>query len=217
MFPNPRLLKLTRSSRPWLILTIGLGFASGVFTLLQARSMSRIISRVFLDAMSLADVRGLLSAALIFFTARAILAWGSSLSGKTIAVQVKSRIRLLLLDKLEELGPAYLSEEQSGEISHTVVEGVEALDAYFSQYLPQLVLSALVPLTILIFVFPMDILSGFVLLLTAPLIPYFMFLIGGQAKKITDQQYGILSRLAASFLEGLQGPGPVNHASIVPQ
>ena len=111
----------------------------------------------------------------------------------------------MLLDKLEELGPAYLQGEQSGEISNTVVEGVEALDAYFSQYLPQLVLSALVPLTILLFVFPMDLLSGFLMLVTAPLIPYFMYLIGSQAKMITDRQYSTLSRLAAGFLDSLQG------------
>ena len=106
---------------------------------------------------------------------------------------------------LEELGPTFTQRERSGEISATVVEGVEALDAYFSQYLPQLVLSALVPLTILFFVFPIDILSGVVLLVTAPLIPYFMYLIGSSAKTITDRQFSTLSRLAAQFLDSLQG------------
>lgn len=205
MFPNSRLLKLVQKSRPWLILTISLGFFSGLLTIFQARSISQIVSRVFLDSDGLAGVMGLLQLTLALFTLRAILAWASSISAKTIAVQIKGRVRKLLLDKLEELGPAYLQGEQSGEISNTVVEGVEALDAYFSQYLPQLVLSALVPLTILLFVFPMDLLSGFVMLVTAPLIPYFMYLIGSQAKIITDRQYGTLSRLAAGFLDSLQG------------
>ena len=205
MFPNSRLINLARKSLPWLILTISLGFFSGLLTIIQARSVSQIISRVFLDSQGLTNVMGLLQLTLAMFTLRAILAWGSSISAKTIAVQVKSRVRKMLLDKLEELGPAYLQGEQSGEISTTVVEGVEALDAYFSQYLPQLVLSALVPITILFFVFPMDLLSGVVLLVTAPLIPYFMYLIGSQAKIITDKQYGTLSRLAAGFLDSLQG------------
>lgn len=205
MFPNSRLLNLARKSRPWLILTISLGFFSGLLVLFQARAVSQIVSRVFLDSQDLFNVMGLLQLTLVLFTTRAILAWGSSISAKTIAVQVKSRVRKLLIDKLEELGPAYLQGEQSGEISNTVVEGVEALDAYFSQYLPQLVLSALVPITILIFVFPMDTLSGFVMLATAPLIPYFMYLIGSQAKIITDRQYGTLSRLAAGFLDSLGG------------
>ncbi|MFN2281881.1 MAG: thiol reductant ABC exporter subunit CydD [Anaerolineales bacterium] len=205
MFPDSRLLKLAQKSRPWLILTIGLGFASGLLTILQARYISRLVSRVFLDGAGLSQTANLLAGILVAFSLRSILAWGSNLSGKTIAVQVKTRVQTLLLEKLGELGPAYLGEQQSGEISSTVVDGVESLDAYFSQYLPQLALSALVPLSILLFVFPMDALSGAVLLVTAPLIPYFMFLIGSSAKKITDRQYSIMSRLAAQFLDSLQG------------
>ncbi len=110
---------------------------------------------------------------LTFFTVRAILAWLSSLSAKTIAIQVKSRVRGLLLDKLKALGPAYLQGEKTGELSRTIIEGVEALDAYFSQYLPQLVLSALVPLTILVFVFPVDSVNGSDLADYCPADPYF--------------------------------------------
>jgi len=205
MFPNSKLLRLAQKSRTWLILTISLGFISGLLVLWQAGTISRIVSRVFLDGYGLADVSNLLIITLVLFSLRAILTWLSSISAKTIAVQVKSRVRVLLLNKLKELGPAYLQGEQTGELNRTIIEGVEALDAYFSQYLPQLVLSALVPLTILVFVFPMDLLSGFILLVTAPLIPYFMYLIGGSAKAITDRQYSTLSRLAAHFLDSLQG------------
>ena len=205
MFPNPRLLHLTKNSRPWLILTILVGFLSGILTISQAGLISRIISRVFLEAHTLGEVRKLLLFTLGVLILRAALVWFSSLSAKAIAVEVKTRVRRSLLEKIKDLGPAYLGGEKSGEISSTVVEGVEALDLYFSQYLPQLVLSALVPLTILVFVFPQDILSGFVLLVTAPLIPYFMYLIGSQAKKMTDRQFGTLSRLAAQFLDSLGG------------
>ena len=86
-----------------------------------------------------------------------------------------------------------------------MVEGIEALDAYYSQYLPQLVITALVPLSILLFVFPIDLLSGVVLLLTAPLIPFFMILIGKAAEALTKRQYETLSRLSAHFLDSLQG------------
>jgi ATP-binding cassette subfamily C protein CydD len=205
MMPNPRLLKLAQKSRPWLILTVGLGFISGILSIIQARFISQLISRVFLDVSELDDVSRILFWILFAFSIRALLAWASSLSGKTIAVQTKSLVQKSLLEKLEELGPAYLMGERSGEVSNTLSDGVEALDAYFSQYLPQLVLSALVPITILFFVFPMDTLSGIVLLVTAPLIPYFMYLIGSNAQKITDRQYNTLSRLAGQFLDSLQG------------
>ncbi len=85
------------------------------------------------------------------------------------------------------------------------VEGIEALDAYFSQYLPQLVISTLVPITVLILVFPLDLLSGIILLLTAPLIPFFMYMIGRSAEGVTKKQYETLSRLSAHFLDSLQG------------
>jgi len=205
MLPNSRLLRLAQKSRLWLALTISLGFFSGLLIIGQAHIISRIVSRVFLDKEGLTEVWGLMQLTLVFFTLRALLSWLSNVSAKTIAVQVKSRVRTLLLNHLEKLGPAYTRKEQGGEISTTIVEGVEALDAYFSQYLPQLVLSALVPLTILVFVFPMDLLSGLVLLVTAPLIPFFMYLIGKSAQTITDRQFSTLSKLAAKFLDSLHG------------
>ena len=122
MFPNSRLLKLARKSRPWLILTISLGFFSGLLTIFQARSISQIVNRVYLDSDGLADVMGLLQLTLALFAMRAILAWGSSISAKTIAVQIKGRVRKMLLGKLEELGPAYLQGEQRGEFSNTFLE-----------------------------------------------------------------------------------------------
>jgi ATP-binding cassette subfamily C protein CydCD len=83
--------------------------------------------------------------------------------------------------------------------------GIEALDAYFSQYLPQLVTSALVPLSVLTFVIPQDLLSAGILLFTAPLIPFFMILVGKTAESLTKRQWDTLSLLSAHFLDSLQG------------
>jgi len=103
------------------------------------------------------------------------------------------------------LGPAYTRGERSGELANTAIAGVEALDAYISQYLPQLVLALLIPLGMLAVVFPFDPLSGIVLLITAPLIPFFMILIGGMASRLTRSQFTQLSRMSAHFLDVLQG------------
>ena len=88
-------------------------------------------------------------------------------------LRIKTGLRHQLFDHLLGLGPVFTHEERTGELTQTVVEGVEALDAYFSQYLPQLVLAALVPLTFLAFVFPLDPLSGFILLFNSPAHPAF--------------------------------------------
>ena len=114
-------------------------------------------------------------------------------------------MRERLFAHLLALGPAYTQAERSGELAHSLLEGVEALDAYFSQYLPQIALAALVPITYLIVVFPADPLSGVVLLVTAPLIPFFMILIGKAAEILTRRQWGVLSRMSAHFLDVLQG------------
>jgi ATP-binding cassette, subfamily C, bacterial CydD len=85
------------------------------------------------------------------------------------------------------------------------VEGIEQLDAYFSQYLPAIVLAASIPLTILLVVFPIDLLTGIVFILTAPLIPFFMVMIGKAAEALTKRQYTSLSRLSSHFFDVLQG------------
>jgi len=142
---------------------------------------------------------------LLVIFARGFSVWANELSANAVAIRVKTDLRERLFAHMLALGPAYSRAERTGELTTAAVEEIEALDAYFSQYLPQLVISVLVPVTILILVFPIDPLSGFVFLLTAPLIPFFMYMIGRGAEVATNRQYKTLSRLAAHFLDSLQG------------
>jgi ABC-type transport system involved in cytochrome bd biosynthesis fused ATPase/permease subunit len=91
------------------------------------------------------------------------------------------------------------------ELAATVVEGVEALDEYLGLYLPQVALAALVPLIILAYVLPLDPLSGLVLLLTAPLIPLFMWLIGTHAREQAARRWRDLGWMSPHLLDVLQG------------
>jgi ATP-binding cassette, subfamily C, bacterial CydCD len=200
-----RLLTLARDSRLALAAAVLSGLLTGLLTIGQAAGLSRIVDGVFLGGQLLSDVAGLLRLLLVIVLCRALLAWGSEVSANAVAVRVKSDLRQRLFDKILSLGPAYTRGERTGELVNAAVEGVETLDAYFSQYLPQLIIAALVPLSILIVVFPRDPLSGLVLLLTAPLIPVFMYLIGKTAEALTKRQWDTLSRLSAHFLDSLQG------------
>lgn len=202
---NRRLLTLARDSRLALAATVLTGFLAGLLTIGQASALSQVVERVFLEGQNLPEVGGLLRFILIIVFLRALLAWGSEVSANAVAVRVKSDLRQQLFDKILRLGPAYTRGERTGELVNAAMEGVESLDAYFSQYLPQLVIATLVPLSILIFVFPRDPLSGLILLLTAPLIPIFMYLIGKTAEALTRRQWDTLSRLSAHFLDSLQG------------
>lgn len=202
---NRRLLSLARGPRLPLLVTVLSGLLAGWLTIGQARGLSLIVDGVFLGGQTLTDVRGLLLVLLGVIGGRALLAWLTEVSANAVAVAVKDDLRARLFAKIQALGPAFVRGERTGELTAAAIEGVEALDAYFSQYLPQLVLTALVPLSVLLFVFPLDPLSGFVLLVTAPLIPLFMILIGKGAEAVTKRQYETLSRLSAHFLDSLQG------------
>lgn len=202
---DKRLLAEARIARLHLMLTVGLGFLVGLVIVLQALFLSRAVSSVFLGGQELADVKGVLAMLAALALLRAALRWGSDASAQRLARQVKADLRGRLMACIVSLGPAHAALERSGELTTTVVEGVEALDAYFSEYLPQLALAVVMPLTILVFVLPLDWISGLVLLLTAPLIPLFMVLIGSAADTLAKRQWVTLSRLAARFLDALQG------------
>ena len=204
-FFDRRLVRAAFTARIGLVLVICSGLLGGVFTVLQARYLSQTIGQAFLADASLASLRPLLIALLCAGLGRAFAVWGSDVAASRVAAQVKRDLRDRLVAQLLALGPRHVRGERTGELTNTVVEGIEALDAYFSQYLPQLALAALLPLTVLFFIFPLDPLSGLVLLLTAPLIPIFMILIGGAADALTRRQWTALSRLSAHFLDALQG------------
>ena len=202
---DKRLLALLRSVRTWLWLTVALGVLAGALLVWQARVLSHAISRVFLGGETLATVNPLLLMLAGIALARAGTVWLEQVMAQQVAGRVKAALRERLYRHLLALGPAYTQGERSGELVNTALQGVEELDAYFREYLPGVFLSALVPLTFLIFVFPVEPLTGVILLVTAPLIPFFMILIGRLASHLTAQQWGTLSRMSAHFLDVLQG------------
>ena len=205
MYVDRRILERARSQRAALALTVGLGVLAGAIVVLQAHLLSRVIAGGFLEGLTLAEAQPLLLLLLGLAVARASCNWAGEVSAQRVAGRVKVELRDALVERLLALGPGYTRRERTGELTGTLVDGVEALDAYLGQYLPQLAQAALVPLLVLAFVLPRDPLSGLVLLVTAPLIPIFMVLIGGMARERTRRQWTALSRLSGHFLDVLQG------------
>jgi ATP-binding cassette subfamily C protein CydD len=178
---------------------------AGGLVVLQAALLCRVVDAVFLQGAGLDPVLPLLVGLVGVAVARAAATWGQEAMAQRFSGAVRAELRDRLVRRLLALGPQYASGERSGELQNSAVGGVEALDAYLAQYLPQVFLAGIVPLLILLAVASADILSAVVLLLTFPFIPLFMWLIGARARRSTEQQWVTLSRLSARFFDAVQG------------
>ncbi len=102
--------------------------------------------------------------------------WGREIAGYRCGEQIRVYIRQLILDKVHQLGPAYIKGKPAGSWATLILEQVEDMQDFFSRYLPQMSLSVLVPFIILVVVFPINWAAGLIFLVTAPLVPMFMVL-----------------------------------------
>lgn len=195
-----------------LSLAIALGSFSGLMVIGQAWCLAQVVNKVIFEHQSLQEVLPWMGLMLFFLLIRSGLGYFSEQIALTAAAEVKQNLRERLFQHIQALGPTYLGAkhsdvgtECSGELSATIIDGVESLEAYFSRYLPAMSLAVWIPLAILVFVFPMDWKSALVMLVTAPLIPFFMILIGKSAEKLNQQQWQQLTRMGGHFLDMIQG------------
>ena len=200
-----RIIPPRARSRRGLALTVCLGTLAGLLVVVQAWFLSSAIAAAFLGGADLMAVGPFLLGITGAAALRAAAAWGQEVLAQRFSGTVRLAVRDRLLRRLLALGPRFASGERAGELANTLVVGVDALDAYLAQYLPQAYLAGVVPLLVWVAVLRADPLSALVLLLTFPLIPLFMWLIGGAAEERTRRQWVTLSRLAARFLDALQG------------
>lgn len=202
---DPRLLRRARSTRRYLGAVAVLGVASVALVIAQAILLADAITRVFLDGAGVSQLAWPLTALAGIVLARAGIAWAGEVAAHRASAGVKSELRGQLLTHLTRLGPGWLHGERTGEVVTLVTRGLDALDNYFARYLPQLVLAALVPAAVLAVVFPADLVAGATILVTLPLIPIFMALIGLSTERLTKRQLGALTRLTHHVLEIIAG------------
>jgi thiol reductant ABC exporter CydD subunit len=201
---DPRLLRQAASARALLGVDVALGLAMALLVLVQATLLARIVARAFegagLDAVGL-DV-GLLA---LTFAARGTVAWGFEVAGGRAAATVLSELRLALVERRLRAQPAALDRAGAGEIAAAAVQGVDALGPYFARYLPQVVLACLVPLAVVAWVAPIDLESASIMLLTLPLVPVFMWLVGKHTEQRTRRRWQELRLLSTHFLDVVRG------------
>jgi ATP-binding cassette subfamily C protein CydD len=199
------LWRQSRPARKWLLTVITLGLAGGLLIIAQAWLISRIVHHTFMQGPG-PDRSGPLFAALIAVIGlKAVTAWGREIAGFQAGAAVRGQVRRDLMAHLAAVGPVGISPLPSGRLVSSALEQVEALHNFVARYVPQLALAALLPLVILVYVFPISWAAGAVLLVTAPLIPVFMILIGMGAESISQRHFQALARMSAHFLDVLRG------------
>jgi thiol reductant ABC exporter CydD subunit len=201
---DPRLVRRARPVRVLLGVDAGLGVATALLVLLQATLLAHIVARAFHGA-SLRAVGTDLALLALVFAARGLLAWAFEVAGTHAAADVLSELRLELAARRLRAQPLALDGVEAAEIAAAGVRGVDGLGAYFGRYLPQVVLSCVVPLAVLGWVATVDLTSGLVMLLTLPLVPVFMWLIGRYTEERTREHWLALRLLSTHFLDVVRG------------
>ncbi|MGH3309788.1 MAG: thiol reductant ABC exporter subunit CydD, partial [Streptomyces sp.] len=198
---DPRLLRYARTTRVFLVASVALGVTGAGLVIAQAM----LIAGIIVGALQHTDQTLPLLLLAATAVARALVSWLTELAAHRSSAAVKSELRTRLLSHATGLGPSYLATQHTGHLTTLATRGIDALDAYFARYLPQLALSVVIPVAVLARIVTADWISAAVITVTLPLIPLFMVLIGWATQAHMDRQWRLLSRLSHHFLDVVAG------------
>jgi thiol reductant ABC exporter CydD subunit len=201
---DPRLLSRARPARVLLGVDATIGLVAALLVLAQAVLLASVAARAFGGA-SLEDVSVPLALLVAVVCGRALAVWGFEVVGRRAAVDVLSQLRLDLVERRLRDRPAALDGVQSAELATVAVGGIEALETTFARYLPQVVLAVFVPVAVLALVAAIDLVAAGVMLLTLPLVPVFMWLVGRFTERRARERWQALTLLSTHFLDVVRG------------
>ena len=192
-------------AKGWIRLSMMLGLLSGLLILAQAWLMAGLLHSLIIEHTPRdALLQSFLLMALTFVL-RAVVTWLREQVGFICGRVIRQEMRKLVLDRLEKLGPAWIQGKPAGSWASIILEQIEDMQDYYSRYLPQIALAGIIPLLILVSVFPINWAAGLILLVTAALIPLFMALVGMGAADANRRNFVALARLSGNFLDSLRG------------
>lgn len=181
------------------------GGVAGVMVVVQAWLTAMILHHVLVEKQDL-EAQSLLLVGLVgTVILRALASYLAERAGFAAALVLMPNMREALLAKLDQVGPIGLAARPTGEIVSALAEGVRGVEPFFSRYIPATMQAAILPIGIFMVVTPLDWVSGLALLITAPMIPLFMVLIGKGAEKLNQKQWLKLQRMSGHFLDVMQG------------
>lgn len=194
-----------------LFITIGYGTMAGICVIAQAALLAFLLDALIIAKRSKYELIGYFICLLLLVPVRALFVWKKKCTAFGLGQLVRKNLRRQLFNKLRQKGPAFIQTKETGVWVTLAFEQIEELQDFYANYLPQVALSALIPLLILATVFPFNWASALIFICTAPLIPFFMILIGSRASHANKLNFIALSRLSGRFLDRLQGLRTLKH------
>ena len=192
-------------AKGWIRLSMMLGLLSGLLILAQAWLMAGLLHNLIIQHTPREDLLQSFLLMALTFVLRAVVSWLREQVGFICGRVIRQEMRKLVLDRLEKLGPAWIQGKPAGSWATIILEQIEDMQDYYARYLPQIALAGIIPLLILVSIFPINWAAGMILLVTAPLIPIFMALVGMGAADANRRNFVALARLSGNFLDSLRG------------
>ncbi|TJZ50243.1 thiol reductant ABC exporter subunit CydD [Streptomyces piniterrae] len=202
---DPRLLRYARATRVFLAAVVVLGLAGAGLVVGQAMLIAEIVVGAFQHDRGPGELSTALLLLALVSLGRGLVSWLTELAAHRASAAAKSELRLRLLERATRLGPSWLATQRTGHLTTLATRGIDALDDYFARYLPQLGLAVVVPLAVLARIVTGDWISAATIVVTLPLIPLFMVLIGWATQARMDRQWKLLARLSGHFLDVVSG------------
>ncbi|MFF4696728.1 thiol reductant ABC exporter subunit CydD [Streptomyces chattanoogensis] len=203
---DPRLLRYARATRLFLVAVVALGLAGAGLVVGQAMLIAEIVVGAFQHGLALSALTTPVALLAAVSVGRGLVSWLTELAAHRASAAVKSELRMRLIERAARLGPgAGAPAMRTGELTTLATRGIDALDDYFARYLPQLGLAVVVPVAVLARIVLGDWISAATIVVTLPLIPLFMVLIGWATQSRMDRQWRLLARLSGHFLDVVEG------------
>lgn len=201
---DPRLLSYAGAARTF----FGVGIVLGIVRTVSTLAFCWLLSQAIVGAIAgrpLGELQpGIIGIASVGIV-RAATIWAMDVASARAAAAVKSQLRRRLVRSIARLGPGWLSGRNRVDVSTTAGPGLEALDGYFSLFLPQLILTAIAMPIVIVAIFLHDLTSGILVIVALPLIPVFMILIGLATQTLQRRQWQVLTHLSSRFLDVVGG------------
>ncbi|WP_288062048.1 heme ABC transporter permease/ATP-binding protein CydD [Rodentibacter caecimuris] len=184
---------------------IALATFSSIILVIQTYLLATLLDKLIMQNTSRDELIPYFIGLIFSFALRALILWGREKIGFEAGRQLRNHIRRQILYKIHLVGPATINQKPAGSWASIMLEQVENLHNFYARFLPQQSLSVIVPIVILIAVFPLNWAAALILMVTAPLIPLFMILVGIAAADSSQKNMETLARLSAQFLDRLRG------------